>query len=105
MRFSTSSLIVIGVYLLNTVFANADHATSKHATVAKPGRRASAGLLNKRATCPDDDYLPCLDDASRCCPMGGACCNDGEHCCDEGEYCHEVDGRLLGCCEIGKLCA
>ncbi|XP_006456705.1 hypothetical protein AGABI2DRAFT_195716, partial [Agaricus bisporus var. bisporus H97] len=62
------------------------------------------GLLNKRATCPDDDTLPCLGEASLCCPVGGDCCSDGQHCCDKDQYCFEDDGRFL-CCEDGKLCA
>lgn len=80
MRFSISSLIVVGAYLLNTVSANVEQvesiATSQHATAAELGSRELAGLLSKRTTC-DSGFGLCPNDAGVCCPLGGDCCGNG----------------------------
>lgn len=80
MRFSVSSLIVIGAYLLTTVSANVEQvesiATSQHATGSELGSRELAGLLSKRASCGSGSGL-CPNDAGICCPVGGDCCGHG----------------------------
>ncbi|EKM79972.1 hypothetical protein AGABI1DRAFT_99591 [Agaricus bisporus var. burnettii JB137-S8] len=115
MRFSISSLIVVGAYMLNTVSANVEQvesiATSQHATAAELGSRELAGLLSKRATC-DSGFGLCPNDAGVCCPLGGDCCGNGR-CCGAGSWCYtasiccgnDANGCAnQGCCPKGSNC-
>jgi hypothetical protein len=77
MRFSVSSLVVVGAFLLSTVSAAESFATTQEATDSQLGARELEGLLAKRAAnaCPGGSG-GCKND-NICCPLGGDCCGHG----------------------------
>lgn len=107
MRFSITSLFVIGTYLLTTARAG-ELAASTEAT--QFGSAVQSGpslreLLIERQGC-QQGFGVCSNTGS-CCPLGGGCCSNGR----SREFYHFVHDELkssrlsLGkCCGTGNWC-